>query len=40
MLDFFLPIAYNKYAGIDALYTRETEFAFKCHVMAPATGPP
>lgn len=29
---------YNERAGRDALYTREVEFAFKCHIMAPTVG--
>lgn len=33
-------IPYTKIAGRDTLYTHITEFAFKCHVLAPAVGPP
>ena len=40
LLTNFLNIAYNIGAGRNALYTRETEFTFKCHIMAPVTGPP
>lgn len=39
-IDFFSSIAYTIVAGRDTLYTRATEFAFKCHAMAPVTGPP
>ena len=33
-------IAYTISAGRDTLYTHITEFTFKCHVLAPAVGPP
>ena len=33
-------MAYTKVAGRDTLYTHITEFAFKCHVLALAVGPP
>lgn len=32
--------AYTIVAGRDTLYTHIPEFAFKCHVLAPAVGPP
>lgn len=39
-IDKTVGIAYTKVAGRDTLYTHITEFAFKCHVLAPAVGPP
>lgn len=32
--------AYTIVAGRDTLYTHIPEFTFKCHVLAPAVGPP
>lgn len=39
-IDNIHEVAYNRFAGRDTLYTHITEFTFKCHVLAPAVGPP
>ena len=40
MIDKTVEITYTKVAGRNTLYTHTTEFTFKCHVLAPAVGPP
>lgn len=40
VIDKLSTILYTISAGRDTLYTRVTEFTFKCHLMTPATGPP
>lgn len=40
VIDKLSAILYTINAGRDTLYTRVTELTFKCHLMAPATGPP
>lgn len=39
-IDKIKKVTYTKIAGRDTLYTHITEFTFKCHVLAPAVGPP
>lgn len=40
IIDKTVEITYTKVAGRNTLYTHTTEFTFKCHVLAPAVGPP